>query len=70
MDYFVFRAFIESMKRDVDPPLDVYDAASWSVISPLSEKSIKRKSASMKIPDFTRGKWKTSEPKFAINDIY
>jgi len=70
MDYFVFRAFIESMKRDLDPPLDVYDAASWSVISPLSEKSIKKNSASMKIPDFTRGKWKISEPKFAINDIY
>ena len=70
MDYFVFRAFIESMKRDVTPPLDVYDAASWSVISPLSEKSIKKNSASVKIPDFTRGKWKVSKPKFAINDLY
>ena len=70
MDFFVFRAFIESMKRDLDPPLDVYDAASWSVISPLSEISIKRNSTSVKIPDFTRGKWKTSKSKFAINDIY
>jgi len=70
MDFFVLRAFLEAMKRNAKPPLDVYDAASWSVISPLSEKSIRQNSASIKIPDFTRGKWKTNKPIFGLNDQY
>jgi len=70
MDFFVLRAFLEAMKRNTQPPLDVYDAASWSVISPLSEKSIRQNSASIKIPDFTRGKWKTNNPVFSLNDQY
>ena len=52
------RAFIESVKRGVKPPLDVYDAVSMSVISPLSEKSISNGSSSVEFPDFTRGAWK------------
>ena len=70
MDFFVLRAFLEAMKRNTQPSLDVYDAASWSVISPLSEKSIRQNSASIKIPDFTRGKWKTNNPVFALSDQY
>ena len=34
--------------------LDVYDAATWSVIGPLSEKSIAKRSQSLDVPDFTR----------------
>lgn len=70
MDFFIVRAFLESIKRGVSPPIDVYDAVSMSVISPLSEKSIDRGSASVKFPDFTRGKWKTNKPIFALNDEY
>ena len=42
--------------------MDVYDAASWSAISELSEKSVARMGESVKFPDFTRGKWKTNKP--------
>jgi predicted dehydrogenase len=70
IDYFVLRAFIESIKNKVAPPIDVYDAAAWSAISPLSEQSIKNNSASVAIPDFTRGKWKTNQPIFALTDNY
>lgn len=70
MDFFIVRAFLESIKRGVSPPIDVYDAVSMSVISPLSEKSIDRGSASVKFPDFTRGKWKKNKPIFALNDEY
>ena len=66
MDFFVLRAFINSVKNGTKPPLDVYDAASLSVISPLSEKSIRLGSAAVKIPDFTRGKWKNKKPVFGI----
>lgn len=66
MDYFVIRDFIQSVKTKTAPPIDVYDAAAWSAISPLSEESIAKKSASIEIPDFTRGKWKTRKPVFAV----
>jgi hypothetical protein len=67
MDFFIVRAFIESLKG-ADPVIDVYDAVSMSVICPLSEKSIRLGSTAVKIPDFTRGKWKTNKPIFGLND--
>ncbi|MEY2793656.1 MAG: 2-hydroxy-4-carboxymuconate semialdehyde hemiacetal dehydrogenase [Bacteroidota bacterium] len=70
IDYFVLRAFIESIKNKVAPPIDVYDAAAWSAISPLSEESIKKGSAPIQIPDFTRGKWKTNKPIFGLTNDY
>jgi hypothetical protein len=42
--------------------VDVYDAATWSVIVPLSEQSVASKSAAVDFPDFTRGKWKNPRP--------
>jgi len=67
MDFFVVRAFIETLKG-AEPVIDVYDAVSMSVISPLSEKSIRLGSSAVKIPDFTRGKWKTNRPIFGLDD--
>jgi len=66
MDYFVLRDFINSVKNKTTPPIDVYDAAAWSAISPLSEMSIAKGSAPVQIPDFTRGKWKTNKPIFGF----
>jgi predicted dehydrogenase len=70
MDWFVLNAFIESVKRKTAPPQDVYDAVTWSAITPLSEISIKQKGASVDFPDFTRGKWQTRKNLFAIDDTY
>jgi hypothetical protein len=67
MDFFIVRAFIETLKG-AEPVIDVYDSVSMSVISPLSEKSIKLGSTAVKIPEFTRGKWKTNKPAFGLND--
>jgi predicted dehydrogenase len=64
MDWFVLNAFIESVKRKTAPPQDVYDAVTWSAITPLSEISIKQKGASVDFPDFTRGKWQTRKNAF------
>jgi hypothetical protein len=47
--------------------MDVYDAAALSCISEVSEKSVAKKSAPEKIPDFTRGLWKDLEPLGIIN---
>jgi predicted dehydrogenase len=70
MDWFVLNAFIESVKRKMPPPQDVYDAVTWSAITPLSETSIKQKGASVRFPDFTRGKWEERKNLFALDDTY
>ncbi len=67
MDFFILRAFVETLKG-ADPVIDVYDSVSMSVISPLSEKSIRLGSSAVKVPDFTRGKWKKNKPIFGLND--
>ena len=70
MDFFIARAFIESIKGAKKPVIDVYDAVSMSVIVPLSESSIESGSKPIKIPDFTRGKWKKNKPIFGLDDNY
>ena len=69
MDFFIVRALVESLKRDVPPPIDVYDAVSMSVVRPLSEQSIANGSAPVQVPDFTRGKWKTNPRIFGLPDV-
>ena len=50
--------------------MDVYDAAAWSVITPLSEQSIELGNQAVEFPDFTGGKWMYRKPVFALNDEY
>ncbi|MBC7920051.1 MAG: Gfo/Idh/MocA family oxidoreductase [Ferruginibacter sp.] len=70
MDFFVLHAFVESVKRKAPTPLDAYDAAAWSVISPLSEMSIAGGGAPQLFPDFTRGRWMSRPPLFALDEAY
>lgn len=62
MDFFVLNAFVESAKQNIAPPLDAYDAAAWSAITPLSERSIENNGAPQDFPDFTRGLWINRKP--------
>lgn len=57
IDWFVLRAWVESVKEGKLPPIDVYDAASWMCITALSDKSLSQGNISIEIPDFTRGKY-------------
>jgi hypothetical protein len=66
MDFFVIHEFVEAIKRKAPVPLDVYDAAAWSVITPLSELSIAAGGAPQFFPDFTRGQWMNRKPIFAL----
>lgn len=70
MDWFVINAFIESVKRNVNTPQDVYDAVTWSAITPLSESSIQLGGESVEFPDFTQGKWMYRKNDFALSDDY
>lgn len=70
MDWFLINSFVEHAKRHEHPPIDVYDAAAWMVITPLSEISISQGSAPQAIPDFTNGRWVNRVPSFAIRADY
>lgn len=70
IDYFVLHAFVESVKRNKPTPMDVYDAAAWSAIVPLSESSIDLGNATVEFPDFTGGKWMGRKNEFSLTDEY
>ncbi|MGB7327940.1 MAG: Gfo/Idh/MocA family oxidoreductase [Rubripirellula sp.] len=59
---------IEALLTGQQPDFDVYDAASWSVVSALSEQSVANRSQAVDFPDFTRGKWKT-RPRLKIMGV-
>lgn len=61
-DYMVVHQFLKSVRGNSRPPIDVYDAVTWSAIVPLSIESVANKGKVLEFPDFTRGKWKTSRP--------
>jgi predicted dehydrogenase len=58
-DYFVMREFFAAVAEDREPPIDVYDAAAWSAVLPLSATSIAASNRAIEVPDFTRGAWKS-----------
>lgn len=70
MDFFVVHGFVEAIKRKTVTPMDVYDAAAWSSITPLSERSIELGNQTVQVPDFTAGQWMYRKPKFSLNDEY
>ena len=59
MDYLMLREFFRAVQEGRPMPIDIYDAAAWMVITPLSEQSIARQGAAVEIPDFTDGAWRT-----------
>lgn len=70
MDFFVINAFVESAKQNIAPPIDAYDAAAWSAITPLSELSIENNGEPQNFPDFTRGNWVKRKPFNWVNNPF
>ncbi len=62
MDFMMDWRLIDCLRNGLPLDQDVYDAASWTVVGPLSQQSIAKKSRTVDIPDFTRGSWKTNKP--------
>jgi len=58
MDFIEDFRLIEALRNGRPLDMDVYDGVSWSVVSPLSEKSVANRSKPVDFPDFTRGQWK------------
>ncbi|MBI9036655.1 MAG: Gfo/Idh/MocA family oxidoreductase [Bacteroidales bacterium] len=62
MDFIMDWRLIDCLRNGLPLDQDVYDAALWSSIAPLSEWSVANRSNSVDVPDFTCGKWKTNLP--------
>ena len=66
-DALELQQFYKAVREKGPTPIDVYDSVVMSVIFPLSEQSIAKGSQPVKCPDFTRGKWETRKPCFALD---
>ena len=62
MDFLMFWRLIDCLRNGIPLEQDVYDAAAWSSIIPLSKWSVANESNSIEIPDFTCGSYKTNTP--------
>jgi predicted dehydrogenase len=58
---------IDCLRNGLPLDQDVYDAAAWSSIVPLSQWSVLNRSNSIEVPDFTGGSWKTNPLNMDIN---
>jgi len=61
-DFLTQYRLIQCLRTGAPTDSDVYDAAAWSVIAPLSELSVADRSRPKDFPDFTRGKYRTNAP--------
>jgi len=62
MDFIMDWRLIDCLRNGLPLDQDVYDAASWSSIIPLTQQSSNNKSRTVDVPDFTRGAWKVNKP--------
>ncbi len=61
-DWLEIHRLIEALRTGTPPDMDVYDAATWSCITELSERSVADRSRPQDFPDFLRGRWETTPP--------
>jgi len=62
MDFLMNWRAIDCLRNGLPLDMDVYDAALWSSIAPLTEWSVANGSKPITVPDFTSGAWKTNQP--------
>jgi predicted dehydrogenase len=61
-DFMELHRLVKALRAGAALDMDVYDAAAWSVIGPLTERSAANRGRTEDVPDFTRGKWKSNPP--------
>ncbi len=57
MDFVQIYRLIDCLNNGWPLDMDVYDAASWSSLIPLTKLSIELGNIPVQVPDFTRGAW-------------
>jgi hypothetical protein len=58
MDFIEDYRLIKCLREGLPTDMNVYDAAAWSAVGELSERSVADRSRPQDFPDFTRGQWK------------
>jgi hypothetical protein len=56
MDFIMNYRLVQLLREGLVPDSDVYEAAEWSAPGPLSEASVKNRSAAVDFPDFRRSR--------------
>lgn len=69
MDFIMMYRLIKCLNLGVPLDLNVYDAAMWSAITPLSELSVAAEGTSIPFPDFTGGTWKVKRDLEIMRDL-
>ena len=62
MDYVMKWRIVQCLRAGLPLDQDVYDAAAWSAVAALSERSVAQGGGAVDFPDFTRGAWKDRPP--------
>jgi predicted dehydrogenase len=62
MDFLMDWRWIDCLRNGLPIDNDVYDAALWNSIGPLSKWSVAHRSSAIDVPDFTQGSWKKNKP--------
>ena len=51
-DFFTLREFTQAIREQRAPLIDVYDAVTWSALTPLSQESVRLNNSSVPYPRF------------------
>ena len=62
MDFLMDLRWAYCLQNGMPLDMNVYDLAAWCSVAELSERSVRSGSMPQKVPDFTRGAWKTAKP--------
>ena len=62
MDFIMDYRLCHCLQKGLPLDIDVYDSVLWSSLVELTERSTQNRGASVEVPDFTRGAWRTAEP--------
>ena len=62
MDFIEDYRLIKCLREGAPLDQTVYDAAALSAVVDLSVRSVAKEGEPMKVPDFSRGRWKTTPP--------
>lgn len=62
MDFIMLWRIVYCLRNGEPLDQDVYDAAAWTVVGPISEISVANRGKTLDVPDFTRGHWRSMSP--------
>ena len=68
MDFLMDLRWAYCLQNGIPLDTNVYDLAASCCIAELSEKSVRNRSSSVEVPDFTSGAWKMATP-FGIETV-